>query len=360
MKGGEDMGEITNGTNGAQENVKRVLIAEGTKLFAQLLETVVNSTAGFTVCGTAADAYEARDLIEKVRPDMIVLDGNIPGMSAAGFIRQVLPQYTVPIIVCAQDQQLLIRTMSAGAADYLIRPGESGYEEFKTRLVRAMKAAASLRRLKSGCTYYNVIRPTRPPKEKNSATLIAIGGSAGSTEALPEVLKGFCANTPPIAVALHLPEGYTSLFARRLSAESGLNVVEAKRGLYLEKGMTAIAPGDMHMRIFRDSKGYFASCEKGVKVSGHCPSVDVMFESVAACAAADAVGIILTGMGSDGAKGLAAMHNAGAYTIGQSERTCAVYGMPKAAFAAGALDRQCDLEEIAGEVNVFLARKKKF
>ena len=195
----------------------------------------------------------------------------------------------------------------------------------------------------------------KAPPEKEMRRIIAIGGSAGSTEALPDILRAFDKTTPPVAVVLHMPEGYTSLYAKRMNKEfPELEIVEATQGLYLKNGMVAIAQGDKHMRPFKDAKGYFVTCEDGPKVSGHCPSVDVFFESVAYCAGDEAIGVILTGMGKDGARGLSQMRHAGAYTIGQNEKTSAVYGMPKAAFELGAIIKQCDLSRIGDVVKAHL------
>ena len=333
----------------------RVLIADDSVLFSQFLKSVVDQAEGFKVCALAANAFEARDEIEKLKPDMLILDIEMPKLNGIAFLRQLIPQYTVPVIVCSSRKDLVLNAMQAGAADFIPKPEEGGYEDFKKKLLQSLRAAANIRKIKSGCKFYNV-RPMGNTAVPERRRVIVIGGSAGSTEALPSLLKYFNKITPPAAVVLHMPEGYTSLYAKRMNKQfAELEVVEATQGLYLKNGMVVIAQGDKHMRLFKDSKGYFVTCEEGPKVSGHCPSVDVFFESAAYCAGADAIGVILTGMGKDGARGMSQMHHAGAYTIGQDEESSAVYGMPKAAFDLGAVDIQCELEKIAPEVLRHLA-----
>ena len=341
----------------------RVLIADDSILFSRFLKSVVDAAEGFTVCACSANAYEARDEIEKLKPDMLILDIEMPKMNGIAFLRQLIPQYTIPVIICSSRKDLVMQAMQAGAADFLPKPEESGYEEFRTALVRSLNAAKKITRIKSGCKFYAVRKSASAIDTAAAHELrrfIAIGGSAGSTEALPDIIRCFDKNTPPVGVVLHMPEGYTSLYAKRMNARfPELEIVEATQGLYLKNGMVVIAQGDKHMRLFKDSKGYFVTCEEGPKVSGHCPSVDVFFESTAFCAEKDAIGVILTGMGKDGARGLSQMHHAGAYTIGQSEKSSAVYGMPKAAFELGAVDKQLDLERIGYHIREYLSRGGK-
>ena len=326
----------------------KVLIADDSALFSQFMKSIVDGMEGYTCVACAANAYEARDEIERLKPDMLILDIEMPKLNGIAFLRQLIPQYTVPVIVCSSRRDLVMQAMVAGAADFVSKPDESGYEDFKQKLMGSLRAAANIKRVKSGCRFYTMRGVAETAAADNR--IIVIGGSAGSTEALPVILKEFDENTPPIAVVLHMPEGYTSLYAKRLNAELKVNVAEAAQGLYLKKGMCVIAQGDKHMRLVKDASGYFVTCEEGPKVSGHCPSVDVFFESAAFAAGRDATAVILTGMGKDGAKGMAQLKHAGAYTIGQDEKSSAVYGMPKAAFELGAVMKQCSLQDIAAEI----------
>lgn len=339
-------------------NELRVLIADDSMLFAQFLKSVVDSTEGFVCCACASNAFEARDEIEKLRPNLLILDIEMPKLNGIAFLRQLIPQYTVPVIICSSRKDLILQAMQAGAADFIPKPEEGNYSEFKTKLQRSLRASANIKRIKSGCKFYNVrTAGGAAPEKDNTRKIIAIGGSAGSTEALPTILQELDRTCPPVAVVLHMPEGYTSLYAKRMDkAFPELNIVEATQGLYLKKGMVVIAQGDKHLRLFKDAKGYFVTCEGGPKVSGHCPSVDVFFESVAYCAGDEAIGVILTGMGKDGARGMSQMRHAGAYTIGQDENSSAVYGMPKAAFELGAIVKQCSLERIGSVIKTHLNR----
>lgn len=333
----------------------KVLIADDSALFSKFLKSVVDATDNFKCISCASNVFEARDNIEELRPDMLILDIEMPKMNGIAFLRQLIPQYTVPVIVCSSRKDLIMQAMQAGAADFLPKPEEGGYEEFRAKLVKSLRAAANIRRVKCGCKFYNIRNSVQRLDNGSLRKLIAIGGSAGSTEALPNILKDLDRNIPPVAVVLHMPEGYTSLYAKRMDKQfPELTVVEATQGLYLRNGMVVIAQGDKHMRLFKDAKGYFVTCEDGPKVSGHCPSVDVFFESVAYCAGDEAIGVILTGMGKDGARGMSQMRHAGAYTIGQNEKTSAVYGMPKAAFELGAVIKQCDLEKISAAIKAHL------
>lgn len=334
----------------------KVLVADDSALFSKFLKGIVDGLDGYICVACAANAFEARDDIEQLKPDMLILDIEMPKLNGIAFLRQLIPQYTVPVIVCSSRRDLVMQAMLAGAADFVPKPEEGGYDDFKQKLIAAMRAAANLRRVKSGCKFYTVrgVKDTAAPVDNR---IIVIGGSAGSTEALPTILREFDEKSPPIAVVLHMPEGYTSLYAKRINNEMKVKVCEAEQGLYLKKGMCVIAQGDKHMRLVKDSTGYFVTCEEGPRVSGHCPSVDVFFESAAFSAGKDAIAVILTGMGKDGAKGMSQLKHAGAYTIGQDEKSSAVYGMPKAAFELGAVMKQCELKDIAGEIKSKLEKQ---
>lgn len=330
---------------------KKVLIADDSALFCRIAGEIVNSAEGFCICASAGSAYEARDKIQKLKPDLIILDIEMPKMNGLHFLEQLIPQYAVPVIVCSCKREYASAAFEAGAVDFIIKPDESGsYESFKAQLLQSLKLVLNLKCVKCNGRYFSL----KTESSVADRRIIAVAGSTGSTEALPELLKGLDSSSPPVAVVLHMPEGYTKMYAQWLNSETRMFVTEARNGLYLEKGMAVIAQGNRHMRVFRNENGYFVSCDKGSRVSGHCPSADVLFESVAHCAGKNAVGVILTGMGSDGAKGLKLMKEAGAYNIGQSEDSCIVYGMPKAAFELGAVDKQAAPEDIAAEINLRL------
>ncbi len=339
---------------------RQVLIVDDSLLFSKFIEGVVNSLDGYICCGISNDAYDARDKIEVICPDIIILDIFMPKMDGISFIKQLIPQYTVPIIICSSRGDLISTALKFGAADFIEKPNKNiTYQDFKDSMKKSLNTVIALKKIKCGDQLYDVRVSEKPTiSDVLERRIIAIGGSTGSTEDLPKILKDFDSSCPPIVVVLHMPEGYTSLYAKRLDKElDNISVVEARSGIYLKKGMVVIAEGDKHLRVFKDSGGYYISSDSGIKVSGHCPSVDVLFLSVAACAGADAIGVILTGMGSDGAIGLKKMRDNGAFCVGQDEASCAVYGMPKVAFEIGAVNIRSDIYEIAFKIKSWLNQK---
>lgn len=319
----------------------RFLVITDNRRFASLCRKVLGE-AGFSVDDFfASELKTGRNSVISVSPDFILLDVD-GGENMAEYIIRLVPRYSVPLIVCTALHNNKYPMMQAGAIDVVYKPTDGGtdMERFSVRLVNSVK------RLVAAKALAKVHTPA-----VNLSQVIAIGGSTGSTEALKTVLKGLHKDIPPVVAALHMPEGYTAIYAKQLDAETEHTVVEAKTGLYLRPGMVIIAAGSRHLRLFRDKKGYFVTSEPGVKVSGHCPSVNVLFDSVAYCAKENAIGVILTGMGSDGAEGMLNMKKMGAYNIGQDEESSVVYGMPKMAFENGAVTKQCPLDGIADEIH---------
>lgn len=328
---------------------KRVLIVDDSLLFAKLLAKIVDSTDGFTTLCDARDVYQATALIEKEKPDMIILDVEMQGMNGIQFLKKLIPQYAVPIIVCTSHSSLAKKALSAGAADFVVKPEGSGvFEKLTAAVTSALKNAANIREVNCGGVVYKLRRAA--DKKPYSGGLILIGGSAGSTEALPKLLKSFTPDMPPAAVTLHMPEGYTKIFAQRLDAELSISVCEAQNAAKLKKGTATIARGSKHLRVYSGDSGFYASVGGSDKISGHCPSVDALFLSAAELDTKKMIAVLLTGMGSDGAKGLLKLRQAGAYTIGQDEESSLVYGMPKAAYEMGAVCEQCALEDIAARI----------
>ena len=328
---------------------RKTLIVDDNELFAQLVGSVVNSAAGFELCRTVSDARSAAEFIGKDKPDVILLSGELSSHDAAGFLRQIIPQYAVPVIVYSSNRAKANAVLKAGAADFLMKPKNSGngYDSFKLALSKAMNNALNLRQISCEGKLYEL---KRTKKKTKGDRLILIGGSAGSTDALPMLLKDFTPDMPPTAVCLHLPQDYTEMFANRLKSEAAIEIAEARNAMRLKSGSAVIAQGAKHLRIVSNDTGYFALSESGEKISGHCPSVDALFLSAAELEHTKIIAVLLTGMGSDGAKGLLALRKAGAYTIGQDEKSSLVYGMPKAAYDMGAVCRQCSLDGIAAAI----------
>ena len=330
-------------------NKKRVLIIDDSPLFTQLITSIVSGSEGFEVCAGAEDAYKAAAAIEKLKPDMLILDVELPMLGGDKFLRKLLPQYAVPVIACTSRKDMAAAMLAAGAADFVLKPSGGELETFKHQLKSAMVNASNIREVTCDGVVYKLRRSAE--QKRNDERLILIGGSAGSTEALPVILREFDKSIPPIAVTLHMPAGYTNLYAARLSKQLDIEFVEARDGMALRSGCAVIAEGSKHMRIAAaDSGGFIVRSTTGEKISGHCPSVDALFASAAKFDAKKMTAVMLTGMGYDGADGMLRLRHAGAYTIGQDEKTSVVYGMPREAFEIGAVMKQCALENIAAAV----------
>lgn len=327
----------------------RVLVVEDSLVFRELLVRNLNMDPEVTVVATARDPYEARDAIVKYRPDVMTLDVELPRMSGIEFLRKLMPQYPIPVVVISALNDKVFDALNAGAVDFVAKPvvtDRRQLEEFVTKeLITKIKIAsvAHVERRKRE----NIIVSSQSLLGKNENLVVAIGASTGGTEAIATVLQEFGEDIPGVVVVQHMPMHFTNMYATRLNNQCRVQVKEAKTGDWVLPGQVLIAPGgDAHMELVKVNGAYQVICKRGPKVNGHCPSVDVLFESVAKVAGNRAVGIILTGMGADGANGLLSMRNAGARTIGQEENSCVVYGMPKVAHELGAVEYQEKLTDI--------------
>lgn len=329
----------------------KVLIVEDSIVFRELLVQNLSRDPAIQIVATAGDPFQARDAILAYQPDVMTLDIELPRMSGIEFLRKLMPQYPLRVVVISSLSDKVFDAMNAGAVDFVAKPAVSNrmqLESFiKNELLVKIKIAATAKISNIKKTVMVQKQEHLSVKKKN--LIVAIGASTGGTEAILSVVKEFGTDIPGIVAVQHMPPGFTEMYARRLNDQCRIRVKEARTGDRVMPGSMLIAPGgDEHMRLVKVGEGYQVEIKPGPKVNGHCPSVDVLFESVAKTAGADAVGIILTGMGGDGAKGLLAMRNAGARTIGQDESTCIVYGMPKVAYDLGAVERQEKLSDIAG------------
>ncbi len=338
----------------------RVLVVEDSIVFRELLVQALNADPAITVVATAGDAFEARDAIIQYHPDVMTLDIELPRMSGIEFLQKLMPQYPLPVVVISSLSDRVFDAMNAGAVDFVAKPAgadRTQLEAFvRTELPLKVKIASvakvSARKKAQGSMVGN--RVTTDVRD----SIIAIGASTGGTEAIASLLSGFDTDIPGIVMTQHMPAGFTEMFARRLHNQCRITVKEARSGDYVLPGQALLAPGgNAHMQVIKSAEGYQVVNRTGEKVNGHCPSVDVLFHSVAEAAGKDAIGIILTGMGSDGAKGLAAMRKAGARTIGQDASTCVVYGMPRVAYELGAVEYQEKLPDIAKRTYAILNRQ---
>ena len=328
-------------------NKIRVLIVDDSMLFREVLLRGLSSDPNIEVVATANDPFEARDKIISSKPDVMTCDVEMPKMNGIEFIRKLMPQYQLPIIVVSSTSGTVFDAMNAGAVDFVGKPNltsVNSVENFIKDLIGKIKIAASAK-----VHTFQDIQGRKIEKRfiADQNKLIAIGASTGGTEAIFSILKELPVETPGIVIVQHIPPNFSRMFAERLNYTTSLSVKEAQTGDYVEQGHVLIAPGDKHMIIRRVGDRYKVECSAGEKVNGHCPSVDVLFDSVAKEAGMHAVGVILTGMGYDGAQGLMSMRRKGARTLGQDEKSCVVYGMPKVAFNIGAVEKQCPLNSMS-------------
>lgn len=331
-----------------------VLVVDDSATARAVLSDILSSDPMIETVETAPDAFVARDKIVARKPDVICLDVEMPRMDGIAFLTKLMQYMPLPVVMVSsltqKGAQTTLDALDAGAVDFVAKPHSNiydGSETIRAELLDKVKNAAKAK------IFVKTTQETHRPLHYTGALsettqkIVAIGASTGGTEALKEVITQLPRNSPGIVIVQHMPADFTKQFAERLNSISEVEVKEAEDGDTVTIGKVLIAPGDFHMVLRRSGHRYFVQVGSGDKVSGHRPSVDVLFNSVAKVAGANAVGVILTGMGSDGAKGLANMRHAGAHTIGQNEATCVVYGMPKTAFELGGVERQVPLNLIS-------------
>ena len=346
----------------------RVLIVDDSSLMRQLLARILSSDPEIEVVATAEDPHRARELIKKHNPDVITLDIEMPRMDGLTFLDKIMTLRPMPVVMISSLTQrgadATLRALESGAVGFIGKPTTDPRDRMEAKrdiIAQKVKAAARARVRARGVHAQGDHARGQARAAPRAATgageafdrslVIGIGASTGGVEALREVLCGFPANCPPIVVTQHMPKSHTARFAARLDAIAQVKVSEAALGARLETGHAYIAPGDRHLEVRRNGlERYRCVLVDGETVSGHKPSVDVLFQSLADCAGDKAIGAILTGMGRDGAKGLLAMRKAGAVTFGQDESSCVVYGMPRAAHDVGAVQRQVKLSKISAEI----------
>lgn len=340
-------------------NKIKVLVVDDSQVFRQVIAKGLTSDKNIEVVATAGDPYEARDKIIEFEPDVMTCDVEMPKMSGIEFIRKLMPQYPLPVVMVSGVNKVVFDAMNAGAVEFVAKPdvqSVAGVESFINELIIKIKIASTVDVSKWKAERHTTLgAPAVGGVNEQCKKIIAIGASTGGTEALYEVLKRLPKDVPGIVVVQHIPPVFSRMFAERLNSTTQLYVKEAVSGDYLDCGKVLIAPGDSHLRLKKIGERYKVECFQGDRVNGHCPSVDVLFESVAKEVGSNAIGIILTGMGYDGAKGLLSMRRKGARTIGQDEKTSVVYGMPKVAYDIGGVEKQAPLENIA---NIILSLLK--
>ncbi|MDE6420012.1 MAG: chemotaxis response regulator protein-glutamate methylesterase [Lachnospiraceae bacterium] len=337
----------------------KVLVVDDSILFRNLLVQSLESDPNIQVVAQVADAFAARDAIIQYKPDVMTLDVEMPKMSGIEFLRRLLPQYPLPVVMISSLNDKVFDALAAGAVDFINKPSNLDRAQLsvflKQELVTKIKIASTAKVGKfKHAAVMNAEHPLNPAYRDK---IVAIGASTGGTEAIFEVVKQFKRDIPGVVIVQHMPPGFTKMYADRLNNQCEVAVKEATSGDRVIPGQVLIAPGDRQMRLVRVGDEFQVECRGTDKVSGHCPSVDVLFDSVARVAGKKAVGVILTGMGGDGARGLLKMREAGALTVGQDEASCVVYGMPKVAYDLGAVQHQCTLTAIAKKVYSLLDNK---
>lgn len=328
-------------------------------VFREAVRIGLTSDPYIEVVDVASDAYAARDKIIQYRPDVMTLDVELPKMSGIEFLKRLMPQYPIPVVIVSSATEKVFEALDAGAVDFVTKPAnKSGVESFINELIVKIKIASisKVGYLKS--SELNI--PNNKVEFFNSRiNIIAIGASTGGTEALEEILHNLPKEVPGIVIVQHMPPVFTKMYAERLNNSCIVEVKEAENNDKVLPGRVLIAPGGKHMKVVRDGNYYAVQCFEDEKVNGHCPSVDVLFYSVSDVCSNKAMGVILTGMGHDGASGLLNMRKNGARTIGQNEESCVVYGMPKVAYEIGAVEKQAALKDIPKEIQNILKEAGK-
>ena len=332
-----------------------VLIVDDSALIRQMLSSMLSSDPGIEVVGAAPDPLTARQMIKQLNPDVLTLDIEMPKMDGIAFLEKIIALRPMPVVMISSLTQegadVALKALEIGAVDYIGKPTSDvrvGLEEKKIEIVSKVKAAARAKVFAKKPTGTLAQSTITYSSYTTTEQIICIGASTGGVEALREIITALPPNSPAVLVTQHMPGTFTTSFADRLNKISKVTVLEASQNQRVLPGHVYIAPGDHHLELARSGANYICHLHDGPTVSGHRPSVNVLFESAAKVAGKNTVGVILTGMGRDGAEGLLSMRQAGAVTIGQDEASCIVYGMPRAAFELGAVEKQYPLSSIVG------------
>ncbi|MBX3340437.1 MAG: chemotaxis response regulator protein-glutamate methylesterase [Nitrospira sp.] len=337
----------------------RVLTIDDSALMRQVLAELLSKDPGIEVIGSAPDPYVAREKIKALNPDVLTLDVEMPKMDGLTFLEKLMRGRPTPVIMVSSlteaGCQTTLRALELGAVDFITKPKidlREGMDHVAQDLIVKIKAAATASVRATTAAASSTSRPTslNSAMIKTTDMIIAIGSSTGGTEAVKDVLQVLPPNTPPILITQHMPERFTKTWADRMNQLCRISVKEAEDGDSVLPGHALVAPGNYHMTLVRSGARYSVRINQDEPVNRHRPSVDVMFDSVAQYAGGNAVGVILTGMGGDGAKGLLRMKEAGAFTIAQDEASCVVFGMPKEAIKLGAADIVRPLDDIASAI----------
>lgn len=332
----------------------KVLVVDDSALIRSLLGTIIKAEKDLLLVGAAPDAYAARELINQFSPDVITLDIEMPKVDGLTFLEKLMKARPTPVVMIStlteQGADATLRALELGAIDFIAKPKldiAQGIEQYRVLILEKIRMAATAK-----------VKKTEKAKINSQLTMgfsgtekiIAVGASTGGTEAIKDFLVQLPVNSPAVVITQHMPPGFTTSFAKRLDSLCRLKVQEVVGGERILPGNAYLAPGNYHLSIKRSGADYIAQLLDSERVSGHKPSVDVMFQSLSSCAAKNTVAVILTGMGKDGAAGMYNLHQNGAYTFAQDEASCVVFGMPKEAINLGGVDEVLPLNDLAAAV----------
>jgi two-component system chemotaxis response regulator CheB len=347
----------------------KVLVVDDSAVVRQTLADILSTDPEIEVMGKASDPYLAAEHIARDVPDVIMLDVEMPRMDGLTFLQKIMSQHPIPVVICSSlaesGSETALHALEYGAVEIILKPrlgAKQFLEEAKIRICDAVKAAAQVRvkrqivhppQVAPKLTADVVLAKAKIGSEamlKTTEKVVVIGASTGGTEALKDLLVALPLDAPGIIIVQHMPENFTKAFAQRLDSMCNISVKEAETNDTVIRGRALIAPGNRHLLLKRSGARYYVEIKDGPLVSRHRPSVDVLFRSAARYAGPNAVGVIMTGMGDDGARGMLEMKQVGAYTIAQDEDTCVVFGMPKKAIELQAVERVLPLSSIAGAI----------
>lgn len=339
----------------------RILIVDDSALMRKLLTEFINSVPDLEVIGVAPDAHSARQMIKLLKPDVLTLDVQMPGMDGLAFLEKIMRLRPMPVVMVSSfteaGSETTLKALELGAVDFIGKPrldNSQTIAEYTLELTEKIRAAKGARLYPISSSSSSISQEKTPVSHTyqhlpaiSTDKVVVVGASTGGTEAIKQFLVGMPTDCPPILIVQHMPEAFTGSFSRRLNNYCSPKVIEAANNMPLERGTVYIAPGHSHLLLRPSGSGYVTVLQQSPPVNRHRPSVDVLFNSAAEVLGRNAVGVILTGMGKDGAQGLLRLRQAGAHTIGQDEASCVVYGMPREAFLVGAIAEVASLEHIA-------------
>jgi len=350
----------------------RVLVIDDSALIRKLLSEVINSEPDMEAIGAAADPLAAREMIRNMNPDVLTLDVEMPKMDGLNFLEKLMRLRPMPVVMVStlteKGSDVTFRALELGAVDFIAKPKidiATGLKQYGSEIANKIRIAMAARLKKlvpsvvTSSKTADVVLPSVANHVASTEKLIIVGASTGGTEAIKDFLVQLPPDSPGILITQHMPEAFTKSFADRLNNLCRISVVEARGGERILPGHAFVAPGHSHLLLKRSGANYMTELNQGELVSRHRPSVDVLFRSAANCAGKNAIGVILTGMGKDGAAGMLEMHKAGAYNFAQDEASCVVFGMPKEAIAAGGVDEVVPLRDMARSVLAKLASMGK-